>query len=152
MNDLARVLALTWLAGLAMPAGALLGTVDSLRPNWLGNEFRHGVIAFGGGALLSAIALVLVPEGVEHLSPATVAFWFAAGGVSFLGLDLLLASWNSPAGQLAAMLSDFFPEALALGAADSGAPGMRSEYSENYYAAFITDADGNKIEVLTFVS
>lgn len=46
----------------------------------------------------------------------------------------------------------FHATALAHGANSSGAPGLRPEYSENYYAAFITDTDGNKIEVVTFVA
>lgn len=46
----------------------------------------------------------------------------------------------------------FHEEALAQGAKSGGAPGLRAEYDETYYATFITDADGNKIEVVTFVS
>jgi catechol 2,3-dioxygenase-like lactoylglutathione lyase family enzyme len=46
----------------------------------------------------------------------------------------------------------FHAAAMKLGAADDGAPGIRSHYSENYYAAFIRDFDGNKIEVVTFVA
>ena len=29
-------------------------------------------------------------------------------------------------------------------------PGYREEYTHNYYAAFVTDPDGNRIEVVTF--
>ena len=46
----------------------------------------------------------------------------------------------------------FHEAAIRLGATDDGAPGIRSNYSENYYAAFIRDFDGNKIEVVTFVA
>lgn len=45
----------------------------------------------------------------------------------------------------------FYEAAIRLGAMDDGTPGIRSHYSENYYAAFIRDFDGNKIEVVTFV-
>ncbi len=41
---------------------------------------------------------------------------------------------------------------LALGANDDGAPGPRPEYTRSYYAAFIRDADGNRIEVVTFLT
>lgn len=47
-----------------------------------------------------------------------------------------------------AMVDRCFARALALGAQADGAPGRRP-YSENYYAAFIRDLDGNKLEVLT---
>ena len=46
----------------------------------------------------------------------------------------------------------FYETAMQLGASDDGAPGFREHYSENYYAAFIRDPDGNKIEVVTFVA
>jgi ZIP family zinc transporter len=116
MHDGMTIVGLTLLAGLAMPVGAAIAVVEKIRPDWLEAEFRHSVIAFGGGALLSAIALVLVPEGISNLTPLTAGFCFASGGIAFLGLDLYLAARNSPAGQMAAMLSDFIPEALALGA------------------------------------
>jgi zinc transporter, ZIP family len=123
MDDVATIIVLTLVAGAAMPAGALLACVDRVHPNWLNTEFRHGIIAFGGGALLSAIALVLVPEGVTSLSVPVAAASFFGGGVAFLGLDILLEKIKSPASQLAAMLSDFVPEAVALGASfASGSP------------------------------
>ncbi|MBX3514227.1 MAG: VOC family protein [Xanthobacteraceae bacterium] len=46
----------------------------------------------------------------------------------------------------------FYDAAIRLGASGDGAPGIRPHYSENYYAAFIRDFDGNKIEVVTFVA
>ena len=46
----------------------------------------------------------------------------------------------------------FHEAAMKLGATDDGAPGFRAHYSESYYAAFIRDPDGNRIEVVTFVA
>lgn len=45
----------------------------------------------------------------------------------------------------------FHAAALAAGAKSDGAPGTRSQYSSHYYAAFICDFDGNRIEVVTFL-
>ena len=45
----------------------------------------------------------------------------------------------------------FHAAALAAGGADSGSPGLRPEYSDQYYAAFVRDPDGNRIEVVTFI-
>jgi len=42
----------------------------------------------------------------------------------------------------------FFAAATAAGAKDNGAPGLRPHYHENYYAAFVHDADGNNIEAV----
>lgn len=117
MFEVMIILALTLMAGMAMPLGALVGCKEHIHPDWLENEFRHSVVAFGGGALLSAVALVLVPEGSSHLDMTTVALCFCGGGLTFMALDVLLYKLNTPASQLAAMLSDFIPESLALGAA-----------------------------------
>ncbi len=99
-----------------MPIGASVAAIENIRPRWLEKEVRHSVIAFGGGALLAAVALVLVPEGIKELSLMTTAICFAAGGISFMLLDMQLAKNNTSLSQLVAMLSDFIPEALALGA------------------------------------
>ena len=42
----------------------------------------------------------------------------------------------------------FHESAVAAGASDNGAPGVRSEYHENYYAAFVIDPDGHNIEAV----
>src|SRR4051812_46915194 len=45
----------------------------------------------------------------------------------------------------------FHARALELGGKDEGEPGYRPEYSKNYYAAFVRDLDGNKIEAMLMV-
>jgi catechol 2,3-dioxygenase-like lactoylglutathione lyase family enzyme len=45
----------------------------------------------------------------------------------------------------------FHAAALQAGGRCDGAPGMRPEYSEVYYAAFIRDPEGNRIEAATFL-
>ena len=42
----------------------------------------------------------------------------------------------------------FHETALAAGASDNGAPGVRSDYHESYYAAFVIDPDGHNIEAV----
>lgn len=116
MHEVLQVALLTLLAGATMPIGAALGAIERIRPRWLETEVRHGVIAFGGGALLAAVALVLVPEGSHDLGPMAIVLSFAGGGIAFMLLDRWLAANGTPASQLAAMLSDFVPEAMALGA------------------------------------
>jgi ZIP family zinc transporter len=117
MSLLLTVLATTLLAGLAMPLGALIAHFENVSSEWLEQEFRHSVMAFGGGALLSAVALVLVPEGIAHLDPLSACMWLMVGGLSFMALDIYLNKIDTPATQLAAMLADFIPESIALGAA-----------------------------------
>ncbi len=50
-----------------------------------------------------------------------------------------------------AMVDAFHAAALANGGSSDGEPGFRPHYYEGYYAAFIRDPDGNRIEAITFV-
>lgn len=42
----------------------------------------------------------------------------------------------------------FHTSALRGGGSDNGTPGLRPEYRENYYAAFLVDPDGHRIEAV----
>jgi catechol 2,3-dioxygenase-like lactoylglutathione lyase family enzyme len=44
----------------------------------------------------------------------------------------------------------FHAAALAGGGTSDGTPGPRAKYSDRYYAAFVRDPDGNRIEAVTF--
>jgi catechol 2,3-dioxygenase-like lactoylglutathione lyase family enzyme len=45
----------------------------------------------------------------------------------------------------------FHAAAIASGGSSDGAPGLRPEYHESYYAAFVRDPDGNRVEAVTFL-
>lgn len=47
-----------------------------------------------------------------------------------------------------AAVDAFYQAAIAAGAADNGAPGLRPHYHPNYYAAFVLDPDGHNIEAV----
>ncbi|MGB6273344.1 MAG: VOC family protein [Pseudolabrys sp.] len=49
------------------------------------------------------------------------------------------------------MVNAFHAAAISAGGTSDGAPGLRPEHGEGYYAAFIRDPDGNRIEAVTFV-
>lgn len=42
----------------------------------------------------------------------------------------------------------FYARGLEAGGRDNGGPGVRSDYSPNYYAAFLVDPDGNNVEAV----
>ena len=44
----------------------------------------------------------------------------------------------------------FHAAALQAGGKSDGAPGSRPEYTAGYYAAFVRDPEGNRIEAVTF--
>ena len=47
------------------------------------------------------------------------------------------------------LVDAFHQAALAAGGTSDGAPGLRPQHGEGYYAAFIRDPDGNRIEAVT---
>ena len=49
-------------------------------------------------------------------------------------------------------VDEFHRLALAHGGTCAGPPGLRPEYDCNYYAAFVRDTDGNKIEAVCFMA
>jgi catechol 2,3-dioxygenase-like lactoylglutathione lyase family enzyme len=50
-----------------------------------------------------------------------------------------------------AAVDAFHAAALKAGGKSDGAPGLRPEYHAHYYAAFVRDPDGNRIEAVTFL-
>jgi catechol 2,3-dioxygenase-like lactoylglutathione lyase family enzyme len=102
---------------------------------------------------------VLAPLGMTKLEnrPATVGF-----GKSYpeFWLNLRKDMTPVPSGSGAhvclrarttAIVDAFHAAALAAGGASDGAPGLRPQHGDGYYAAFIRDPDGNRIEAVTFV-
>jgi len=47
-----------------------------------------------------------------------------------------------------AAVAQFHAAALAHGGEDNGAPGLRPQYGANYYAAFVVDPDGHRLEAV----
>ena len=118
MDETTKIVLYTLCAGVCIPLGGLLACIERIKPKWLENEFRHSVIAFGGGILLAAVALVLVPEGTEYLNqPVISVFLFLIGGISFFVMERFLGARRREKPQFTAMLLDYVPESLALGGA-----------------------------------
>jgi catechol 2,3-dioxygenase-like lactoylglutathione lyase family enzyme len=102
---------------------------------------------------------VLAPLGLSRLEmrPATVGFGKAYPEFWLnLRKDMTPASADSGAhvclrARSPDIVDAFHAAALAAGGASDGAPGFRPQHGEGYYAAFIRDLDGNRIEAVTFV-
>jgi catechol 2,3-dioxygenase-like lactoylglutathione lyase family enzyme len=45
-------------------------------------------------------------------------------------------------------VTEFYSSALENGGADDGPPGLHEEYGPGYFAAFVCDPDGNRIEAV----
>ena len=105
-------------------------------------------------------AAVLGPLGVTQLEtrPATVGF-----GTKYPEFWINLRP-HTPAlpehfgghvcfrARSADLVDAFHAAALAGGGTSDGAPGLRPQHGEGYYAAFIRDPDGNRIEAVTFTA
>lgn len=79
-------------------------------------EITHTLMSFGAGIILSAVALVLIPMGMEKLELLPMAFSFLSGAVLFMFIDRYIAKKGGKTATLLAMLMDFIPESIALGA------------------------------------
>jgi len=116
LNDLFLALVYGAFAGLMIPAGGYLASIERIQPRWLEEEVRHSVMAFGGGILVAAVAFVLVPEGLRLLPLWAALAAFFAGGAAFAMFEGLRRTHADTNAQFLAMLTDFVPEAVSLGA------------------------------------
>jgi len=126
MHQLVTIALVSWLAGVAAFAGGVMACCEASAETGAKREMIHGIVAFGGGILVAAVAFAMAPKGIALLSPAALAATFLLGGVGFCLLDAWLTKRGGSKAQFMAMLMDFVPEAIALGAlfGDSRREGM----------------------------
>ena len=93
-----------------------------------------------------------------EMRPATIGFGkqYAEFWIN-LRADLQAALENSGAhvcfrARSSDMVDAFHAAALNAGGTSDGAPGLRPQHGEGYYAAFVRDPDGNRLEAVTFIS
>jgi ZIP family zinc transporter len=116
MSDILQIVLYSLASGVTVILGGFLARLKVIPDSVLGREISRGIIAFGGGVLIAAVALVLAPQGIAVLSLPILGLVFFLGAISFLFLDRFIAQHGGKAAQLMAMLMDFIPEAIALGA------------------------------------
>jgi ZIP family zinc transporter len=116
MSQLAIISIASWLAGLAAFFGGFLAWASGGANTETRREVTHGIIAFGGGILIAAVAFALLPKAMAALGPVSLGVMFCAGGLLFCLFDAALSRSGGTKAQFLAMLMDFVPEALALGA------------------------------------
>lgn len=110
------IAAVAWLAGLAALAGGWLAHVEGSAETTAKREFVHAMVALGGGLLLAGVAYALTGPAMERLSPWLLATCFIGGGVITSVVDRWVARRTGPKAQLLALLADYLPETLSLGA------------------------------------
>jgi catechol 2,3-dioxygenase-like lactoylglutathione lyase family enzyme len=80
----------------------------------------------------------------QPLKEQALAFWIIQHRTvtANLGLHICFAAPSREA------VDAFHAAALANGGIDNGKPGLRPQYHADYYAAFVFDPDGHKIEAV----
>ncbi len=113
-------------AGVTVFIGGLLANLfdHHVKDSPVKYEIVHTLMSFGAGIILSAIALVLVPKGMETLSVWGVIGSFSLGAILFMLIDKRLAKSGGQQATLLAMMMDFVPESIALGAVFAIEPQM----------------------------
>jgi catechol 2,3-dioxygenase-like lactoylglutathione lyase family enzyme len=86
------------------------------------------------------------PDGIGYgiAGQGELALFLKAGDARSPGPGFHLA-FNAPD---RAAVDAFHAAALANGGRDDGPPGLRPQYSPTYYAAFVIDPDGYKLEAV----
>jgi catechol 2,3-dioxygenase-like lactoylglutathione lyase family enzyme len=97
-------------------------------------------------AALAALGYTLCSRddsGAGFGPPAEPALWlYAAKGTTGAGVHVAFRASNRAA------VDRFHTDGLKAGGRDHGRPGLRTDYSPSYYAAFLLDPDGNNVEAV----
>jgi catechol 2,3-dioxygenase-like lactoylglutathione lyase family enzyme len=84
------------------------------------------------------------PDAVGYLEGESTSLWLARKNEKITPMHVALRGESKEAVQ------KFYEEGLKAGGTDNGAPGFRTDYGDDYYAAFLLDPDGNNIEACYF--
>src|SRR5258707_801538 len=100
---------------------------------------------------LAPLGYAMIMEVRQDVNDSPAAGFGAAGKPDFWiggegGIERVLHI--AFAAQDRAAVDAFHRAAIAAGARDNGAPGLRPHYHPNYYGAFVLDPDGHNIEAV----
>mgnify|MGYP000038246183 FL=1 len=115
---LLEVLIFSFFAGITVFIGGLGSAYfeEHLHNKILKEKIIHFLVAFGTGIMLAAVSFVLIPKGMHNVSLFTSVFVFLLGAITFYYLDAFIEKNSAKIPQVLAMLLDFIPESIALGA------------------------------------
>lgn len=123
---LTKLMMFSGFAGATVFIGGVLANIfeHHIKDSPTKDQIIHTLMSFGAGIILSALALVLIPKGMEELSLLGVASSFFLGALLFMLIDRRLAKSGGQQATLLAMMMDFVPESIALGAVFALEPNM----------------------------
>ena len=110
--------------------------------------FYLAVLAPLGAAVIIEVPANVTGDGSRHAGfgrDGKPTFWIgerADAKVTHDGLHVAFVA------DTRAAVDAFHAAAIAAGATDNGAPGIRPHYHPNYYGAFVIDPDGHNVEAV----
>lgn len=121
-----KIILFSGFAGITVFIGGLLAFFFNhhIKESPVKYEITHSLISFGAGIILSALALVLIPKGMQELEVIPMVASFLGGALIFMFIDQFLAKKGGQTATLLAMMMDFIPESIALGAIFAIEPNM----------------------------
>ncbi|WP_430388726.1 VOC family protein [Dyella sp. 20L07] len=109
-------------------------------------DFYQKVLAPLGGVLVMEVTAEQTGDGAHagFGTQGAPTFWIGTSqhGASAGPVHIAFAATHRGA------VDAFYQAAMAAGAKDNGAPGLRPHYHEHYYGAFVLDPDGHNIEAV----
>ncbi|EGV43558.1 divalent cation transporter [Bizionia argentinensis JUB59] len=123
---LTNLLLFSGFAGITVFLGGIIANYFNhhLKESPVKYEITHTLMSFGSGIMLSALALVLIPKGMDELELMPIVFSFVFGAILFMIIDQYLAKKGGKTATLLAMMMDFIPESIAMGAVFAIEPSM----------------------------
>jgi catechol 2,3-dioxygenase-like lactoylglutathione lyase family enzyme len=103
--------------------------------------YNHALLPLGFtqiGPWSDAASEVAVAFGLEEADDFAISTQYGTGATVHVAF----------AADRREQVDAFYAAALAAGGRDNGAPGLRPEYSDGYYGAFVLDPDGHNIEAV----
>jgi ZIP family zinc transporter len=137
--------ALGWgaLAASSLVVGALLALVRRWSDRAIGV-----VLAFGAGALISAVSFELAEEGSKIGSKAAVGFGLAAGALTYFSLDRLVDKMGPGADLTLGAFLDGIPEQAVLGIGIATGQGVSAGLLLAIFISNVPEATGASSELL----
>jgi len=113
-----KIMLYSVISGITVFIGGLLANLFNhhIKETPVKYEIIHALMSFGAGIILSGLALVLVPKGLEELELGQLVISFLFGAILFMIIDWYLAKKGGQMATLLAMMMDFLPESIVLGA------------------------------------
>ena len=116
-DETVKIIIYALFSGITIFFGGLLALLFEKIPKWnMKEDVLHTSIAFGGGVLVAAVAFVLTPRGIRMFPIEKFTVIFLAGAGTFFLIDRYLEQKGGAFAQALAMMMDYVPEAIALGA------------------------------------